>query len=204
MTTPATYVSLAEVKSALRIPSNDSVDDTMLNALIGASSRLIDQYCDRYFGQVGTTQTPDVRLYRASGRVVLIDDLVSLSDVEVDFTGFATTFTTLGASSVLTQPLNAGHRVPAWPFTSLLAKPSTVLPAAPGWVRVSGVFGWPAVPAQISQAALLQTVRLFKSQDVPLGLVGGADMMGALRLPRGLHPDAAQLLADYRKHGGLA
>ena len=195
----ATYALLEDVKDALRI--SDDHDDVVLAGIIQSASRAIDQYCDRYFGQTGTTASPVQRQYRSRSGVVLVDDLVTLTDVEVDFSGFANTFTSLGASSVIKQPVNAATMVPAQPYTVLLAKPGTTLPPVPGWIRVSGVWGWPEIPQQIRDACVLQSVRLFKSRDVPLGVVGGNDMMGALRLPGGLHPDARILCEPFRRLG---
>jgi hypothetical protein len=195
----ATYALLEDVKDALRI--TDDVDDLVLAGVVESASRAIDKYCDRYFGQTGTQAAPVHRLYRARSQQVMIDDLVTLTDVGVEYSGFAETFSSLGANSVLKQPVNADTENPTRPFTSLLAKPGTVLPPPPGWVRVTGVWGWPTVPPQIRDACVLQTVRLFKSRDVPLGVMGGADMMGAIRLPGGLHPDARQLCEPFRRFG---
>lgn len=195
----ATYALLEDVKDALRI--TDDVDDLVLAGVVESASRAIDKYCDRYFGQTGTQAAPVHRLYRARSQQVMIDDLVTLTDVGVEYSGFAETFSSLGSNSVLKQPVNADTENPTRPFTSLLAKPGTVLPPPPGWVRVTGVWGWPTVPPQIRDACVLQTVRLFKSRDVPLGVMGGADMMGAIRLPGGLHPDARQLCEPFRRFG---
>lgn len=195
----ATYALLEDVKDALRI--SDDHDDVALAGVIESASRAIDRYCDRYFGQSGTQAAPVQKLYRSRSGVVLIDDLVTLTDVEVEFSGFAESFTSLGANAVLQQPINAATATPPQPYTVLLAKPYTVLPPMPGWVRVSGVWGWPEIPQQIRDACVLQSVRLFKSRDVPLGVMGGADMMGAMRLPGGLHPDARILCEPFRRLG---
>lgn len=195
----ATYALLEDVKDALRI--SDDHDDVALAGVIESASRAIDRYCDRYFGQTGTQAAPVQKLYRSRSGVVLIDDLVTITDVEVEFAGFAESFTSLGATSVIQQPVNAATATPPQPYTVLLAKPGTVLPPMPGWVRVSGVWGWPEIPQQIRDACVLQSVRLFKSRDVPLGVMGGADMMGAMRLPGGLHPDARILCEPFRRLG---
>jgi hypothetical protein len=194
------YTDLASVKLALHLSTTDSVDDTVLNALMTTASREVDQYCDRYFGQLGTLEDPQERLYRVRTRnLVLTDDIVEVVDVQVDYTGYAQTFTSLGADSVIPLPVNAMQQATPFPYTSLQTVPSTVLAMPPGWVKVIGVFGWPEVPRAVKDATLLQTLRLFKSRDVPLGLVGGADSLGVLRLPGGLHPDARMLLEPYRR-----
>lgn len=196
-----TYALLDDVKDALRI--SDDRDDVVLAGIIESASRSIDQYCDRYFGQTGTESSPVQRLYRAtSTRQVLIDDLVTLTDLEVDYSGYAETFTSLGADSVIKQPVNAATLVPPQPFTVLLAKPRTVLPMAPGWVRASGVWGWPSIPQQIRDACVLQSTRLFKSRDIPLGYASGGDGMGTIVIPgSGLHPDARVLCDPFRRMG---
>ena len=194
----STYALLDDVKDALRI--SDDHDDVVLAGVIESASRAIDQYCDRYFGQSGTEASPVQRLYRANGRVVLVDDLVTLTEVEVEYAGYAETFTSLGSTSVIKQPVNAATLVPAQPYTQLLAKPSTVFPQPPGWVRISGVWGWPAVPQQIRDACVLQSVRLFKSRDIPLGYASGGDSMGTIVIPGpGLHPDAKALAEPFRR-----
>lgn len=199
------YTDLASVKLALHLSTTDSVDDTVLNALMTTASREVDKYCDRYFGRLGTSQEPQQRLYRCrTWDSVLTDDIVEVLDVEVDFTGYADSFSSVGASGVIPAPVNAQAGAEPAPYTYLVSKPSTVLPAVTGWVRVTGIFGWPEVPKAVKDATLLQTIRLFKSRDVPLGLVGGADSLGVLRLPGGLHPDARMLLEPYRRMAAFA
>lgn len=201
----AIYTDLASVKLALHLSTTDSVDDVVLNALMATASREVDKYCDRYFGQQGTQQAPAERLYRTrSFAGVYTDDIVTVTDVLVDYTGYAESFSSLGASSVIPGPVNSANQAIPFPYTYLEAKPSTVLAVSPGWVKVRGIFGWPEVPKAVKDATLLQTIRLFKTRDVPLGLVGGADSLGVLRLPGGLHPDARMLLEPYKRHQGIA
>lgn len=189
----STYITLEEFKFALNI--TDSVEDVALSGVLSSAARAVDAYCDRYFGQQGTAGVPQTRIFHPVGRLVEIDDLVTLTDVETDGTGNADTFTSIGATAVLTLPVNAAQQSPARPYTALQAKTTASLPAEYGWVRVSGVWGWPEVPQQIKDATKLQAIRLYKSKDVPLGALGGADMMGILRLQSSLHPDA-RLLCD--------
>jgi hypothetical protein len=199
------YTDLASVKLALHLSTTDSVDDVVLNALMSTASREVDQYCDRYFGQLGSTLTPQERRYRVRNQgTVYTDDLVEITDIGIDYTGYGETFSSLGAGAVIPAPVNAAEFAEPHPYTSLIPKPSTVMPMEWGWVKVSGIFGWPAVPKAVKDATLLQTIRLFKSRDVPLGLVGGADSLGVLRLPGGLHPDARMLLEPYKRMAGMA
>ena len=43
------YATLAQVKAALRIPADDTVDDTLLEMAIESGSRAIDGYTNRSF-----------------------------------------------------------------------------------------------------------------------------------------------------------
>ena len=190
-----TYITLAELKGALSITSLDTTEDAALNSVLSSAAGAVTAYCDRYFGQVGTDASPVARIFPTVGRLVLIDDLVSMFDVELDSSGDGDTYATLGTAAVVALPLNADTLDPARPYTSLAAKTSTSFPAG-SCARVTGVWGWPAVPAPIQDATLLQAVRLYSSKNVPLGIVGGMDV-SPMRLGTGLHPDARQLCEPY-------
>ena len=45
------YCTLADVKASLRL--TDTLDDVLLENSINAASRMIDQYCNRYFYSTG-------------------------------------------------------------------------------------------------------------------------------------------------------
>jgi hypothetical protein len=65
-------------------------------------------------------------------------------------------------------------------------------------VRVTGVYGWSAVPTAIKQATVIQAARIFKRNDSPTGIVGFGDM-GAIRVGVQLDPDVKHLIDVYRK-----
>jgi hypothetical protein len=69
-------------------------------------------------------------------------------------------------------------------------------------VTVTGVFGWPAVPAAVKQACRLQVARVFKRADSPLGVAGFGEF-GVVRVTQ-LDPDVKALLEPYRRHAGFA
>lgn len=64
-----------------------------------------------------------------------------------------------------------------------------------GRVRVTARFGWPDVPDDIEQAALIQASRLFKRKDSPEGVTGSAEW-GVVRLSR-RDPDVWNLIEPY-------
>jgi hypothetical protein len=53
------------------------------------------------------------------------------------------------------------------------------------------------VPTAVKQACVIQSSRIFKRLDSPLGVAGFGDM-GAIRVGRYLDPDVEQLLMPYR------
>ena len=65
-------------------------------------------------------------------------------------------------------------------------------------VRVTGVWGWSAVPTAVKQATVIQAARIFKRNDSPTGIVGFGDM-GAIRVGVQLDPDVKHLIDVYRK-----
>lgn len=193
--TASTYITLNELKTALNIGTADTVDDDALTAAMSAAAGAVTAYCDRYFGQTGTIGTPVARMYHPDDRVVYTDDLVSFSAVEYADAD-AQDWTSIGTAVVTPLPPNAATLEPAHPYTALRAQSTAGWPDDDGWVRITGVWGWPEVPSQIKQATLLQAVRLATSRSVPLGIVGGMEAM-PMRLGNGLHPDARVLCEPY-------
>ena len=191
--TSSPYILIDELKDALNIDVTDERRDAALNSLINSASRSVDDYCGRYFGQVGAVGDPVVRTFESTCDGAVIDDLVSMTLLEGQY---GTSWTTLSASFYYTAPRNAATRVPAQPYTVIKANPFYDLPEV---IRITGVWGWPDIPQPIRDATLLQSVRLFKSKDVALGVIGGADNMGVLRLSSALHPDAAFLCAPFQR-----
>lgn len=197
------YASTAQIKAALRI--QDTVDDALINMAGSAASQLIDGYCQRSFGQTFGTRVyaPDTPF------ICQIDDLVAGSAVTINLSTnldgvYSTTITT---ADYQLEPLNAVMDGVPWPATRIRAVGGYLWgigdwnfyfleTPAKASVQVIGTFGWPAVPAVVQQAAVIQASRIFKRLDSPLGVAGFGDM-GAIRVSRGLDPDVAQLLAPY-------
>jgi hypothetical protein len=188
------YCSLAEVKASARI--TDTVDDALLELAVESASRLVDTYTQRYFYNAGTATRLFVPL---DNYVTEIDDLISLSALETsDGDEFGTTWDT---KDYQLEPLN-GH------VDGITNHPATRIRAVDDYlfnvldkeatVRVTGVYGWSAVPTAIKQATVIQAARIFKRNDSPTGIVGFGDM-GAIRVGVQLDPDVKHLIDVYRK-----
>lgn len=190
------YATLVQVKAALRI--TDSVDDTLLEMAIESASRAIDGHAGRYFYSSGTA----TRIYAADDSLICqIDDLAGtaitlVTDPDADGT-WADTWAPIDYQL---EPVNGVVDGLAVPYTRIRATENYTFPVLSGeaLVKVTGVFGWSAVPTAITQACVIQSSRIFKRLDSPLGVAGFGDM-GAIRVSRYLDPDVEQLVAPYRR-----
>jgi hypothetical protein len=192
------YTTLNAVKAALRI--TDSVDDTLIEIAIDSASRAIDGYCQRIFYNAGTATR-----YFAAGEELLcqIDDLagtaVTIATDEAAQGDYDIVWT---PADYQLEPLNGNLAGQAWPFTRIRARLNYLFPVENelALVKVTGVWGWPAIPKAIEFACILQSQRFFKRFDSPTGVIGFGDM-GAIRVARNLDPDIAQSIDQYRKEG---
>ena len=187
------YCTLQELKDVLRI--TDNVDDTLLETVIEAASRQVDGYCERTF----YSGDEEVRYFVARNSYETeIDDLVSLTTLETapDGQAFDQTWT---APEYQLEPLNGKASGLDQPFTLIRAIDDLLFPTIGGeaLVKVTGVFGWSAVPIAVKQATLMGAGRLYKRYDSPLGVLGFGDL-GVVRVSR-LDHDIAALLQPYRR-----
>jgi hypothetical protein len=195
------YASTAQIKAALRI--TDSVDDSLVSMAGSAASELIDGYCGRTFGTVTAT-----RIFAPiEALVVQVDDLAAVPTLVESSSNADNVFDLTWTSGVDYQmePLNGRADGLPWPATRLRAIKSAWWPAALGeaTVRITGTFGWPAVPVSVTQAAVIQASRIFARTSSPLGVAGSSDI-GVFRVTRAVDPDVAVLLDPYRKMTGTA
>ena len=174
------YTTLASVKAALRI--TDSVDDALIESSINSASRLIDGYCSRAFYNAGTAVryfAPQTDLYCD------VDDIAgSAITLATDPQADGTFSTTWAVSDYQLEPLNGILDGQSWAYTRIRAAMNYLFPVTNdlALVKVTGVWGWPAVPAAVETACIIQSQRIFKRFDSPLGVAGFGDM-GAIRVP---------------------
>lgn len=198
------YASTTRVKDALRI--TDTVDDSLILLALEAACESIDDYCGRSFGTVTET-----RYYAVEESCEIeVDDLASstftLATKSTYNSGYDTTWT---AADYFLTPLNSRRGGVAWPYTEIHAiGPHFFLEADDiPTVSLTATFGWPAIPARVVQAAVLQAERFYKRLDSPLGVAGVSDM-GIMRVGRGLDSDVQLLLDRFRRGedaaGGIA
>ena len=199
------YATLNQLKAALRIPTADATDDSMLNMAVESASRLIDAYCGRNFILAGTA----TRYFNTTDPyVVQIDDARSITQVQTsssedgiyDITWDLTAHT----GDIQPEPINDYIGGIVWPFTRLRAIGDYVFPVdLENTVKVTASWGWPTVPITVQQATVIQALRIYKRLESPLGVAGIGDL-GVMRVSKGLDPDVAQLVEGYRRFTGIA
>lgn len=196
------YCTRADLKTALAIGTADTADDAVLDDIVNATSRMIDEYTGQFF----YTITGGTAFYQPySYEEVDIDPLTSVTSLTVDTDGDGTYETTLVAADYILEPVNAAMF--GKPYNCIELAPATTV-AFPAdlnkGIRIIGNFGWSAIPASVVQACIIASSHLYEARKAYLGVIGGADTGGVIRLSQKLHPEAAMLLEGYRKYDGMA
>jgi hypothetical protein len=188
------YATLAQVKSALRV--SDNLDDSLLEMAIESASRAIDQYTNRIFYNAGTA----VRYYAPNTDFnVDTDDFISLSEMQT-MSGSDQVFDTTWASTdYQLEPLNGFADGIAQPYNHIRAvgRYTYLTLGGEATIKVTGVWGWNAVPIQVTQATVIQASRIYKRLDSPLGIISGE--LGSMRVGSRIDPDVAQLVDSLRR-----
>jgi hypothetical protein len=176
------YASVEELKSRLNI--SDSADDFELILAVDAASRSIDEVCGRYFWRGTDTRTyVPSSIYRQD-----IDDLAVTAGLTVkldrDGDGIFEETWALGTDyqlEVSPWGYNTAAKGEQWPYTGFSIIGPKYIPIVWPWshqdrIQVTGVFGWPAVPSTVKQAALIAAADLFRRKDAPFGIAGFGEL----------------------------
>ncbi|MEV6614263.1 phage gp6-like head-tail connector protein [Streptomyces sp. NPDC051051] len=188
------YVTLEELKAQFGIEPGDTSRDAQLNRARASASRSIDKTTGRRFW---LDEAPVQRVFNPRGRIVreddgdlfLVDDIGSAEGLVVE-TGSGSSWSAVTAYE--TSPDNA--LADGRPVTGLFRSLGT-WGTSTGRLRITARFGWPAVPDDIHEAALIQASRLFKRKDSPEGIIGSAEW-GVRNLSR-RDPDVWNLIEPY-------
>jgi hypothetical protein len=191
------YCTVEELKSRLGI--TDTADDFELTTAVQAACRSIDEACGRYFWRGTDTRTyVPSSIYRQD-----LDDLVSVTTLKADRDGdgiYEETWTqgTDYQLEVAPGAYNTAAKGEQWPYTGFTIIGPRYIPLVWPWshqdrLQVTGVFGWPAVPATVKQASLIAAADLFRRKDAPFGIAGFGEF--AVRIQG--NPVIMQLIKRY-------
>lgn len=194
------YCSIAELKNRIGMDPDDTSDDDQFLLAIQSAARGIDQYTHRYFWQ-GT----DIRVYNTMDiETCRIDDLVSVTTLSTDSTGLSVYDQLWATTDYRLEPANAPTPSPeAEPYTLVRALAGGggrywfpwIYPLSnPDRVKITGVFGWPAVPYLVKQAALQAAVDVYKLKDTSFGVMGSSEM-GLMQITT--NPQMRDMLWSY-------
>lgn len=201
------YCTVEALKSRTGIPLTDTVDDFELHSACFTASRWLDEYCERHFFR---TATGTVRTFEPCDLYWLklpeYNDLVSVSAFATDSSGDGVYETSWAASDYQLHPVNPSAAPEQRPYTKVKAIART-FPllyqnlARTDLVQITGVWGWPAVPYGIREAAKVLAAELFKLKDAPFGVAGFGEL-GLIRIRE--NPKVAALAGRYQRNPWLA
>ena len=186
------YATVAELK--VRLSISDSTDDTTLGMILSGVCRAIDTHCGQHFWRDAVATT---RYYTAEhDDTLFIDPLVSVTSIATDTAYDGTYAATWATTDYRLMPVNAA--ADGWPYTWITLKSGGDYDfvSYDAGVRIVGIFGWPAVPDAIAEAALLWSERLYKRKDAPFGIASFIEA-GEMRLLEKMDPDVVTLLKPY-------
>lgn len=192
------YVTLELLKNSLS--KTDQGKDSLLAQAIEAASRQVDNSTGRRFW-LDDTATP--RVLNPRDRVVCDEDGERLLVADIGASagliaevGQGSSWTPV-TSSVELEPDDA--LIEGKPVTSLLLLNGVWKRGVRDRVRITAKWGWPAIPADIVQATLIQAQRLYRRKDSPEGVAGSADW-GVIRMSR-VDPDVQALIQNFALPG---
>lgn len=196
------YASAAELRSFIADGTSGSEDE--LSLAIETASRSVDRATNRQFGKVDESQPRWYEISFDSSSppqrrwTVEVDDIMTTTGLVVEF-GNGAEVSGVPLNGVIPTPVNAV--INGRPWTKLLLPQGTS--AAMGQqVRVTGSFGWAAVPDAIKLATMIQASRLFARRHAPFGILGSPETGGELRLLERLDADLITSVRPYVRMWG--
>lgn len=205
------YATLEQLKRFMRIPDATTADDLELTRALETASRQIDHLCSRTFEVASTASvryfTPWNDSYGGRWRIP-VDDFMTLTDLELySWTDADEDWTTPITGPFTMLPINAAGKGMPWNEIVLPSGTSLPHPDWHGWasedsqdyIAVTARWGWDALPAQVTEACLLQAARLQKRRDAVFGIVAAPDGSAQTRLQDRMDPDAVLALRGLTK-----
>lgn len=197
------YVDKTEFKARLGL--SGTAQDDNIDRAIDASSRLIDRYCQRRFYQ---DESATVKYFNPISTVFIdIPDLSTTTSltVELDTTDDGTYDTTLTLDTdFYLRPINPIHEKGNnyHPFTEIrileTRSSERFEPLINKNIKITGLWGWTAVPDAVVEACVIQATRYWKRKDTPFNVFGN-ESTGTVELFNKFDPDAKELLKGYRR-----
>lgn len=183
---------------------SDPIDDGVLENVVTAISRVIDDYTGRRFYRNSADET---RYYTAefSDTLECPDDIGSITTLATDSAGNLTWSRTWASGDYVLWPFNAV--LDSQPYTEIRLHPTGgyTFPTAIKGVKIVGKFGYSTTaPARINEACLLISEQLFTRKDAIFGTIGspsGERLMAMAKDVLQSDPHIKLLLAYFARMG---
>jgi hypothetical protein len=192
------YCTAPQVREQVGDPGSN-VSDALIERAINTASRAIEKHCGRRFWLDATATARDYRPRETD--LALVDDIGSPSGLTVatDVSG-AGTFSEAWAASDYALAPSAQDDGSAWSWWCLTAIGTRALPVSPvrATLRVTALWGWSAVPDDVTEACIIKASALLARRTAPLG-IAGFDGFGPVRISRFGDPDIMGLLAPFQR-----
>lgn len=181
------YIALADANAYVGAETTSSVD--VVAAAIAAAENAVDRHCGRRFTVTAASAT--TRTYAPTPCVVVTHDFATTTDLVVSDDG-----TTVDGSAFQLEPSAVswdGSSSPWWRIRRTSG--AWAVDGERRTVSVTARWGWPAIPAEVVQAALIVTKDLVHARDLRFGVASFGDY-GVIRARE--NPIVADLLAHLR------
>lgn len=195
--TTTSYVSVADFKDYAGIPPTKTDYDTLIGTVNSSVYTALNRYCGRVFANTTATSA---RVFRATDYSCLeVDDFATTTGLVIatDSGSDGTFETTWASTDYELEPLNGLLDGQSWPYTRIRAINRTFPVTARAGVQVTASWGWPSTPPEVTQAAYILALDLFKLKDSPFG-VAGASEYGVMRIRE--NAQLRMLLAPFCRH----
>jgi hypothetical protein len=208
MTITNGYCTLADIKHSNRLNFNDtdSASDEMLEGIIEAVSRSIDDQCNRIFYIYNSGNVQARRFTAIDNEVLFPGDMCSASSdsdviIQIDTNGDGTYDDTFASDDYVLDPYNAEELGVPYQKIEVSSVGQYLFPkGVKRGVKVTAKWGWPVTaPLPIKQACILQSERLFKRFSTPLGSESMTALGRMTMTIPSLDPDVQMLISRYKK-----
>jgi hypothetical protein len=192
------YATAAELKTRLGI--TDTSSDTVIEAVIEATSRAIDAaVCRRIYA------ASETRYYTThDDSYVWVDDLVSVTTLKTDHDGDRVYEYTWSTTDYDLLPVNAS--VIGWPHNQIAVAPGglRVFPVGasnPKAIQVVGSFGFASTtPDEVNEACLIAGAQIFLRKDSPYGVTGGSGFVQMIKNAIESDPHVWALIRKFKPY----
>jgi len=197
------YITLAEFR-LYKKTSNTGMDD-MLEDLVEASSRYIDNQCNRFF-YTSTGQT--IYYTPEMSDTLLIHDIYGITTLKTDEDGDGTYentwSTSLSTGDFWLMPFNAdkfgNSGSYCWNRLDINPEGAYTFPKAQHSVQLIADFGWSGVPADIKQACMeIVNAAYGRRTGQNMSAVAEVTAAGVVLTPADIPQSARAIIDAYRK-----